>query len=74
MQFGRCSVQSFFPKALALLRDNQELFSSFIENYIELDEAPKVSERDSDLANSQYYKLFEQNKVAKTAFVGYKPE
>lgn len=43
MQFGRCSVQSFFPKALALLRDNQELFSSFIENYIELDEAPKVS-------------------------------
>lgn len=56
MQFGRCSVRTFFPAALNVLKDNLELFKSFVENKVDLDEAP------------EYYKLFEQGKVAKTVF------
>ncbi|TXT11080.1 hypothetical protein VHUM_01831 [Vanrija humicola] len=57
LQFGRCSVRTFFPHAANVLRDNLELFKSFVENKVDLDEAEK------------YYELFEQNKVAKTVFV-----
>jgi threonine dehydrogenase-like Zn-dependent dehydrogenase len=56
-QFGRCSVATFFPYALQVLRDNQDLFMSFVENRISFDQT------------EEFYKLFEQNKVAKTVFV-----
>jgi hypothetical protein len=41
-QFGRCSVANFFPAALQVLRDNQEIFASFVENKIGFDEAEEV--------------------------------
>lgn len=44
-QFGRCSVRTFFPLALQLLRNNVDLFSSFIEHKITFDEAEKVGHR-----------------------------
>lgn len=56
-QFGRCSVRTFFPAALNVLKANLELFKSFVENKVDLDEA------------EEYYRLFEQGKVAKTVFV-----
>ena len=77
-QFGRCSVNTFFPAALEILRTDQELFSSFVENKISWDDAEEVSYKSyilcsgSDLTLRQFYKLFEQNKVAKTAFVAHK--
>lgn len=56
MQFGRCPVHTFTPAALQVLRDHQELFSAFIEHTVPVEEA------------EEYYKLFEQNKIAKTVF------
>ncbi|ORX34455.1 chaperonin 10-like protein [Kockovaella imperatae] len=57
LQFGRCSVRTYYPYALEILRQNQELFSTFIEHKVSLDQA------------QEYYTLFEQNKIAKTVFV-----
>lgn len=57
LQFGRCSVPTYTPPALQILRDNQELFADFIEHKVPLDKAP------------EYYKEFEQNKIGKTVFV-----
>ncbi|BEJ07923.1 hypothetical protein CcaverHIS641_0500080 [Cutaneotrichosporon cavernicola] len=57
LQFGRCSVKTFFPYALQVLQDNRELFKTFVEHRISFDET------------EEFYKLFEQNKVAKTVFV-----
>ncbi|KAL7423837.1 hypothetical protein Q5752_001421 [Cryptotrichosporon argae] len=56
-QFGRCSVRRFFPLALEVLRANLDLFADFIEHRVDLGEA------------EEYYRLFEQNKIAKTVFV-----
>jgi hypothetical protein len=43
LQFGRCSVRTFTPAALQILRDNQDLFSTFIEHKVDLSEAENVS-------------------------------
>ncbi|RSH82824.1 hypothetical protein EHS25_005814 [Saitozyma podzolica] len=56
-QFGRCSVRKFYPMALEILKANIPLFEGFVEHRIALDDA------------EEYYRLFEQNKVAKTIFV-----
>jgi threonine dehydrogenase-like Zn-dependent dehydrogenase len=50
-------VHTFTPPAMQVLRDNQDLFSNFIEHQVGLDKA------------EEYYTLFEQNKIAKTVFV-----
>lgn len=42
MQFGRCSVRTFFPLALNVLKANLELFQSFVENRVEIDQAEEV--------------------------------
>ncbi|RSH84927.1 uncharacterized protein EHS24_006474 [Apiotrichum porosum] len=39
MMFGRCSVNKYMEPALALLRENQALFSSFVEHKIPLSQA-----------------------------------
>ncbi|KAK8858877.1 hypothetical protein IAR55_003108 [Kwoniella newhampshirensis] len=57
LQFGRCSVKTFYNAALEVLAENQEVFKSFIEHKVGFSEAP------------EYYELFEKNKVAKTVFV-----
>ncbi|WWC71078.1 uncharacterized protein I206_105031 [Kwoniella pini CBS 10737] len=57
LQFGRCSVRTFYQPALKVLVDNQEIFKSFIENKVGFSQA------------AEYYELFEKNKVAKTVFV-----
>jgi threonine dehydrogenase-like Zn-dependent dehydrogenase len=57
LQFGRCSVPTFTPAALEILRQNQSLFADFIEHEVPLEKAP------------EYYKEFEQNKIGKTVFV-----
>ncbi|CEH16346.1 alcohol dehydrogenase [Ceraceosorus bombacis] len=55
-QFGRCSVRAIFPEALELLKKNADLFESFVENTVSIEEAPK------------WYELFEQQKCLKTVF------
>ncbi|WWC96485.1 hypothetical protein V866_003353 [Kwoniella sp. B9012] len=57
LQFGRCSVRTFYQPALEVLIANQDIFKSFIENKVGFSEA------------EEYYRLFEKNKVAKTVFV-----
>ncbi|WWD18769.1 hypothetical protein CI109_103224 [Kwoniella shandongensis] len=57
MQFGRCSVRTFYQPALEVLAENQEVFKSFIEHKVGFTQA------------AEYYELFEKNKVAKTVFV-----
>jgi hypothetical protein len=71
MQFGRCSVPKFFDEAFKILLANRDLFSSFVENKIRLEQAAEVSDavRVSLAESAQFYPLFEQNKVAKTIFV-----
>jgi hypothetical protein len=60
--------------ALEILKANIPLFEGFVEHRIVLDDAEEVSAAselyaDSVLMRRQYYRLFEQNKVAKTIFV-----
>jgi threonine dehydrogenase-like Zn-dependent dehydrogenase len=43
LQFGRCSVRTFFPLALNVLRGNIALFKTFVENKVDLGEAEEVS-------------------------------
>jgi len=47
MQFGRCSVRTFYPPALEVLRNHLDIFSSFVEHKVGIEEAeevrPKVS-------------------------------
>ena len=43
LQFGRCSVQTYYCYALEVLRQNLELFSTFIEHKVSLDKAEEVS-------------------------------
>ena len=73
LQFGRCSVRTYYASALEILRANQELFSTFIEHKVSMDQAEEVSwtlhTRRIALTELQYYTLFEQNKIAKTIFV-----
>jgi hypothetical protein len=71
LQFGRCAVAKFFDKALDLLKANQKLFSAFAEHRIGFDQAQEVRRyglRSAYKLITQYYTLFEQNKVAKTVF------
>ena len=53
-----------------VLRSNQNLFETFVENKIQFDEAGKVEciayERESQANIGQFYQLFSDNKVAKT--------
>ena len=42
LQFGRCSVPKYFEGGLKVLNDNRELFSTFVENKIRLDQATEV--------------------------------
>jgi len=42
MQFGRCSVRTFYPPALEVLRNHLDIFSSFVEHEVGVDEAPEV--------------------------------
>lgn len=76
MQFGRCSVRRFYPHALKVLQANKELFESFIEHRVRLDEAEEVSRRPSSLCPTvgpvltfQYYAKFNDGLIAKTVFV-----
>ncbi|PWN52092.1 GroES-like protein [Violaceomyces palustris] len=55
-QFGRCPVRALFKPAIELLAKHHDLFDSFIQNTVSIDEAPK------------YYKLFNDRKVLKTVF------
>ena len=57
MQFGRCSVKTFYDGALALLKQNLGLFGAFIERKATLEAAPEC------------YALFEAGKIGKTVFV-----
>ena len=43
LQFGRCSVRTYYAPALEILRANQQLFSTFIEHKVSLDQAEEVS-------------------------------
>ena len=43
MQFGRCSVRTFYPPALEVLRNHLDIFSSFVEHKVPLDKAEEVS-------------------------------
>lgn len=56
MQFGRCSVKTFFPLALGVLKSNIGLFEKFVEHKVDLGEAEK------------YYELFDKGKIGKTVF------
>lgn len=56
-QWGQCSVPTYFPGALEVLRDNKDIFAQFIEEKIDFSQA------------EEYYALFEKNKVGKTVFV-----
>lgn len=77
MQFGRCSVRTFYPPALEVLRDHIDIFSSFVEHKVPIDKAEEVSpshplSRLTSMSISdtvQYYKLFEKNLISKTVFV-----
>jgi hypothetical protein len=42
MQFGRCSVRTFYPLALEVLRNHLDIFSSFVEHKVGIDEAAEV--------------------------------
>lgn len=53
-QFGRCPVRALFKPALEeILIPNVDLFKSFIQKTVSIEEAPK------------YYDLFEQRKVSR---------
>jgi hypothetical protein len=58
-----------------VLRNHLDIFSSFVEHKVPLDEAEEVSHavrpcRHWPVANvRQYYKLFEKNLISKTVFV-----
>lgn len=53
MQFGRCSVRTFFKPALEeVLIPNVEIFKTFIQQTVSIEEAPK------------YYDLFANRKVS----------
>jgi hypothetical protein len=54
---------------MKVLQANRELFGSFVENKITLEQAPEVCAYLGSGSNSQFYKLFEQGIVAKTVFV-----
>ncbi|WOO84330.1 putative zinc-binding alcohol dehydrogenase [Vanrija pseudolonga] len=68
-QYGRCSVQTFIPGAIEILRTNKDLFEHFIENEIGFDEVVEVGLVAGGRANAQSYKLFEKNKIGKTVIV-----
>lgn len=55
-QFGRCPVRALFKPALEILTQHAELFKSFIQHTVSIEEAPK------------YYDLFDKRKVRKTVF------
>jgi threonine dehydrogenase-like Zn-dependent dehydrogenase len=55
-QFGRCSVATYFKEALEVLRTHKDLFSTFIQHIVSLEEAPT------------YYHYFEQGKIGKVIF------
>lgn len=57
MQFGRCSVRTFFPLAMDVLRNNLDLFKDFVQHKVRLEEAP------------EYYRRFEKGEIQKTVFV-----
>jgi hypothetical protein len=56
MVFGRCSVRTFLPEAITLLRKNIDLFSTFVEETVSVEKA------------QEYYERFERNEVGKVAF------
>lgn len=55
-QFGRCDSRAIFEESLKVLEKHADLFKSFVQHVVPVEEAPK------------WYELFEQNKVMKTAF------
>lgn len=61
-QFGRCPARALFQDAVDLIRkinqDKPELFANFIQAKVSLKKAP------------EYYKLFNEMKIGKVAFVG----
>ncbi|KAK4687118.1 hypothetical protein P7C73_g3002, partial [Tremellales sp. Uapishka_1] len=56
-QFGRCSVKTFYPLSLEILKANLDLFSNFVEQSAPLEEAPI------------WYERFEKGEIGKTVFV-----
>jgi hypothetical protein len=52
MQFGRCSVRTFYPPALEVLRNHLDIFSSFVEHKVGINEAEEVS-RTADCLRSE---------------------
>lgn len=57
MQFGRCSVRTFFPAAMRVLTSNLDLFRDFVQHRVPIDDAP------------EYYRRFEKGEIGKTVFV-----
>jgi len=41
LQFGRCSVRAVFAEALDILAQHGDLFKTFVENTVPLEEAPE---------------------------------
>lgn len=56
MVFGRCSVRTFLPEAIRLLKANLDLFETFVEEIVSVEKAP------------EYYERFERNEIGKVAF------
>ena len=54
--FGRCSVRTFLPQAIQLLRSNIALFETFVEEIVSVEKA------------AEYYERFERNEIGKVAF------
>ncbi|KAI5481634.1 hypothetical protein MNV49_002860 [Pseudohyphozyma bogoriensis] len=58
-QFGRCPARALFAESLEMLREPavMNLFQDFVQATVSLKEAPK------------YYKLFDERKIGKVAFI-----
>jgi threonine dehydrogenase-like Zn-dependent dehydrogenase len=54
MVFGRCSVRTFLPEAIRLLKANLDLFETFVEEIVSMEKAP------------EYYERFERNEILVT--------
>jgi threonine dehydrogenase-like Zn-dependent dehydrogenase len=56
MVFGRCSVRTFLPEAIRLLKANLDLFETFVEAIVSVEDA------------AEYYTRFEKGDIGKVAF------
>lgn len=54
---GRCPVRAVFKEALEILKQHDDLFSTFIQHTVPMSKAP------------EYYAEFEANRIGKTIFI-----